>query len=455
MNGPAPAEGSLRFGRVLRLSLPIILSNLSIPLMGAVDTAVMGHLPDAAYIGGVALGGLVINYVYWSFGFLRMSTTGYVAQANGARDGQELRHVTTRAVLLALVLGAVVVALQGPIAALALAVLDGSDRVKALARDYVLVRIWGTPATLITYIAWGWFIGMQRTRAVLAFTVGQNALNAALAFAFVFGLGWGVKGVAAATLIAECASALIGAWFVWRGHARFGGRWRAPGLLDRAKLVGLFHANGNMFLRTLLLLTGFAWFGSQGAAQGDVVIAANTVLSTFIVFAAFGLDGFANAAEALVGGAVGARNRTAFRAAVSVTTQWAAGMALLAAAAVVALGPAIIELMTTHEPVRAEARRYLLWAAAYPLVAVWCFQLDGIFIGATRTAEMRNGAVVAVGAMLATGYALMPDLGNHGLWAAMLAFAAARGLTLALWYPRLLAQFGPVAEDGAGRAKSL
>ncbi|MCW5770866.1 MAG: MATE family efflux transporter [Rhodospirillaceae bacterium] len=411
--------------------------------MGAVDTAVMGHLPDAAYIGGVALGGLVINYVYWSFGFLRMSTTGFVAQANGARDGQELRHVTLRAVLLALVLGAFILALQRPIADLALVVLDGSDKVKALARDYVLVRIWGTPATLITYIAWGWFIGMQRTRAVLAFTVGQNALNAVLAIWFVQGLGWGIKGVAAATLIAECSSAMIGCLIVWRGHSRFGGSWKAPGLFDRRKLAGLFHANGNMFLRTLLLLTGFAWFGSQGARQGDLVIAANTVLSTFIVFAAFGLDGFANAAEALVGGAVGARDRAAFRAAVAMTTAWAAAVAAAAALVILVVGPAVIDLMTVHEAVRAEARRFLFWAALYPLVAVWCFQLDGIYIGATRTAEMRNGAVLAVGGMLAVGYGLMPSLGNHGLWAALLAFAAIRGLTLGLWYPRLLAQFGP------------
>src|SRR5262245_12719977 len=199
----SPATG---FGRVFRLSLPIIVSNLSIPLMGAVDTAVMGHLPDAAYIGGVALGALFFSYVYWSLSFLRMGTTGFVAQANGARDDQELRHITGRGVLLALALGAAIVALQITLTAVALAVLDGSARVKYLTRDYILVRIWGAPATLMLYVAMGWFIGRQRMRTVLVLTVFQNALNAALALLFVVELGWGIKGVAGATLIAEYAA---------------------------------------------------------------------------------------------------------------------------------------------------------------------------------------------------------------------------------------------------------
>jgi MATE family multidrug resistance protein len=433
----------VRYGRVFRLSLPIILSNLSVPLMGAVDTAVMGHLPDPAYIGGVALGALVFTYVYWGFGFLRMATTGFVAQAQGAGDHQELRHVTLRGTLLALGLGAAIVALQLPLTALALGVLEGSARVKELARDFVLVRIWGAPATLFVYVVLGWLIGMQRMRTVLALTVFQNALNAGLALLFVLEFGWGIKGVAGATLAAEFAAALAGSALLWRAHRRLGGRWGGPGLFDRAKLAGTFRVNGDIFLRTLFLVTGFAWFTSQGAGQGDVVLAANAILITFIAFAAYGLDGFAHAAETLVGAAVGARDRLGFEATVRVTTISAAVVAAGSVLFFLAAGPLLIDTMTGIGAVRAAAREFLPWAALYPAVAVWCFQLDGIYIGATRTPEMRNGMALALGVFLALGYALMPALGNHGLWLAFTGFAAARGVFLGLWYPRLLRRFEP------------
>ncbi len=410
-------------------------------MIGAVDTAVMGHLPDAAYIGGVALGGLFFSYVYWGFSFLRMATTGFVAQAHGAGDDQELRHITSRGILLALILGAALIALQLPLTALALAVLEGSVRVKDLARDYILVRIWGAPATLALYVAMGWLIGRQRMRTVLALTVFQNGLNAALALLFVVQLGWGIKGVAAATLIAEYASGAVAAAALWRAHERLGGRWGGAGLLGRAKLLSAFRVNGDIFLRTLCLVTGFAWFVSQGAGQGDVALAANAILVTFITFAAFGLDGFAHAAETLAGAAIGARDGSAFRAAVRVSTVWAAGVAVGASLFFWAAGPGVIDVMTGIDAVREAARVYLPWAAFYPLAAVWCFQLDGIYIGATRTAEMRNGMAVATAAFLALGYALMPSFGNHGLWAAFTAFAAFRGLILGWWYPRLLVQF--------------
>lgn len=441
MNPGAPSAHAGTGRAVVRLALPIILSNLSIPMIGAVDTAVMGHLPDAAYIGGVALGALFFSYIYWGFGFLRMATTGFVAQAHGAGDDQELRHITARGMLLALTLGAALVALQLPLSSLAFAVLEGSARVKELARDYVLVRIWGAPATLALYVAMGWLIGRQRMRTVLALTVFQNGLNAALAVLFVVTFGWGIQGVAAATLVAEYASAAVAAAVLWRAHERLGGRWGGAGLLDRAKLLSAFRVNRDIFLRTLCLVTGFAWFVSQGAGQGDVALAANAILVTFVTFAAFGLDGFAHAAETLAGAAIGARDGSAFRAAVRTSTAWAAGVAAGAGLLFWAAGPALVDTMTGIDAVRAAARVYLPWAAVYPLVAVWCFQLDGIYIGATRTAEMRDGMALATAAFLALGYALAPRFGNHGLWAAFMAFAAFRGLILGWWYPRLLVQF--------------
>ncbi len=423
------------------MSLPMILSNLSVPLMGMVDTAVLGHLPDAAYVGGVALGGLFFTYVYWGFGFLRMATTGYIAQAYGARDYQELRHVTLRGAMLAFAIGALIVALQLPLSALGLGLLEGSTRVKGLASDFILIRIWGAPASLFGYVVLGWLIGMQRMRTVLVLTVLQNLLNAALSLTFVVGFGWGIKGAATATLIAEISASVLGGAILLRAHRVIPGRWGGAHLLNRAKLLGMFRANRDMFFRTLLLVSGFAFFTSQSAGQGDAILAANTILLTFIAFIAFGLDGFAHSAETLVGVAIGARNLEAFRAAVRVTTAWAAGVAIAAAFALLFAGPALINLMTSLEDVRAAARPYLVFAAIYPLAAVWCFQLDGIYIGATRTAEMRNGAVLALAGLVAFSYALTPFFGNSGLWVAFDGFAALRGLFLALWYPRLLVQF--------------
>ncbi len=424
--------------QVWALVVPIILSNLTVPLMGAVQTGVMGHLPDPAYIGGVALGALFFNYIYWVFGFLRMATTGFVAQAKGAGDEQELRAVTVRGTLLAFLIGALLIALQAPLAEAAFALMGGSAKVESFGRDYVAVRIWGAPAALLSYVALGWLIGMAHMRTVLALTFFQNGLNVVLALWFVVELGWGIAGVALATLISEVAGALIAAVAVWHAHRGRPGRWFGPHLFDRARLFGLLHVNGNIFLRTLCLVSGFAWFASQGARQGDVVLAANAVLLNLMFIASYGLDAFANAAETLVGGAIGARDRAGLSRAVRVTTIWAGGIALLAGAAFALFGPGLINLLTTIDAVRAESLRYLPWAVALPVVAVWCFQFDGIYIGATRTVEMRNGMALAVVLLLALGYGLMPVLGNHGLWAAFMAFFAVRGLLMWLWYPRIL-----------------
>jgi MATE family multidrug resistance protein len=438
----APQPASLTHGTVWRLTAPIVLSNLTQPLMGMVDTAVMGHLPDPAYIGAVALGALVFSYVYWAFGFLRMATTGFVAQAHGAADDQALRHATARGAILALVIGGLVVALQAPLTGAALALLGGSDKVRGLAATYVETRIWGAPAALLTYVALGVLIGLQRVRTVLVLAVTQNAVNAALALLFVLELDWGVRGVAAATLAAEHVGAAIGLVAVWRALAGRGGRWGGPNLFDRARLLGTLKVNGDIFLRTLCLVTAFAWFASQGARQGDVTLAANAVLMNFLMLASHGLDAFAHTAESLVGAAIGAGDRRALARAVALTTAWSAGLAAIASIVFLAAGGAVIDLSTGIADVRDEARRFLPWAALAPVVAVWCFQFDGIYIGATRTAEMRNGMALALALLLALGYGLMPVWGNHGLWLALLGFFALRGATLALWYRRIPASLG-------------
>jgi MATE family multidrug resistance protein len=408
-----------------------------VPLLGAVDTAVMGHLPDPAYIGGVAIGGLVFSYIYWGFGFLRMGTTGFVAQAEGAKDADEIRAVLARGLLLAGGFGGLVIALQLPIALAAFAIIEASAKVEGLAETYLFIRIWGAPAALANYVAIGWLIGMQRTGATFVLTLFLNGTNIVLSLLFVIGFGWGIAGVAAATLIAEWSAALLALALIGARLKHVGGAWRWALIRARERLIRMVRVNFDIFIRTLCLLTAFAWFTAQGAKFGDTVLAANAVLLIFQTFIGHGLDGFAHAAEALVGSAIGARDRAAVREAVRVSTIWAGIVAALFALVYLAGGTLIVAILTNIETVRATAHVYLVYVIVSPLLSVWSYQLDGIFIGATRTAEMRNAMMISLAAFIAAERILTPIYANHGLWIALLIFMVVRALTLGLWYPRI------------------
>jgi len=423
--------------RIWALAGPIILSNISTPLLGAVDTAVMGHLPDAAYIGGVAVGAVIFNFLYWGFGFLRMGTTGFTAQAYGAGDADELRLSLARPLLLAVALGAAIILLQAPIGLAAFALMDASAQVEGLAGDYFAIRIWSAPAALINYTVLGWLLGTRRAMAVLLLQVVLNGLNIALDLLFVIGFGWGIEGVALASLLAEVAAALLGFVIVARALRVHGGTWDWAAVLRRERLVALFRVNRDILIRTLCLVFAFAYLTARGAAMGDVVLAGNAILIQLQQFAAYGLDGFAHAVEVLAGAALGARSRAAFRRAVAVSTVWALATATLLSAAYLFAGNSIIALFTDLAEVRAAASSYLPWLIVSPLVSVWSFQLDGIYIGATRTPEMRNGMIISLAVFLLACWLLISLWGNHGLWLAFTIFMAARGVTLALWYPRL------------------
>ncbi len=438
--GGPPTPGGATGGwhrRVWRIAGPVMLSNVSVPLLGVVDTAVVGHLPEPIYLGAVALGALVFTYVYWGFNCLRMATTGFTAQAFGAGEADEIRATLARGLLLALLLGALVVVLQGPIIAAALGLIEASDEVERLTAAYYDIRVWAVPAGLVNYVALGWFIGLRKVRAMFGLQIFMNGLNMVLDLAFVIGLGWGVEGVAWASLIAEYAAAILALVLVRRTLEGMGGAWRRERVLDRARLARTLAVNRDIFLRTLCVVSAFAFFTAQGARMGDVVLAVNAVLLHFFTLMSFALDGFAYAAEALVGSAVGARDRGALRRAVRVSTAWALALAVLFTALYAAAGSALVALITDLGEVRAAARAYLPWAVALPLVSVWSFQLDGIFIGATRGREMRNAMLISLLVYLVLALALMPPLGNHGLWLSLLLFMALRGLTLARHYPAL------------------
>lgn len=422
---------------VLSIAVPVMLSNVSTPLIGVVDTAVVGRFPDPAQIGAVALASLVFTFVFWAFGFLRMGTTGLTAQALGARDDDELLACLGRSLLIALAVGIGLIVLQWPIREAAFALLDGGPQVEPLARDYFDIRIWAAPATLANYALLGWFIGLGRTDIGLVLQLVLNLTNMALDVVFVIGFGWGVSGVALGTLAAELVAAgvglLIASYFV-RDRS---GRWSLDRVLRGDRLQRTIAVNRDIMIRSLALIFVFLWFVAQGAKQGEVILAANAVLMHFVSVSAFFLDGLAFAAEALVGRAVGAGRRAAFSAAAFITTVWAAAAAMLLSIVLALAGPVIIDLLTVDPGTRAAARLYMPWAAAAPLLGVWAFQLDGIFIGATRTADMRKAMLASLAIFLAAWWALQP-FGNHGLWAAMYVSYVTRIATLMRYYPALL-----------------
>ncbi len=422
---------------ILSVAVPVMISNASTPLIGIVDTGVVGQIPDPVYIGAVAVGSLVFTFVFWAFGFLRMGTTGLTAQALGARDTDEISACLGRALLVAVAAGAALVLLQWPIRETAFALLSGSADVEGLAREYFDIRIWAAPATLTNYALLGWFIGLGRTDIGLVLQLILNLSNMALDALFVLGFGWDVQGVALGTLIAECLAATIGLVIAVRHLHGVGGHWSMARLFDTARLRRTLAVNGDIMLRSLALIAVFVWFMAQGAKQGDVILAANAVLMHFISVGAFFLDGLAFATEALVGRALGAAHRAGLKAAASMTTLWAAGVAVLLSVAFITFGTMFIDILMVDPAARQAARTYLLWAAGAPMLGVWAFQLDGIFIGATRTVDMRNAMLASLAIFFAAWWVLLP-FGNHGLWAALYVHYLARIGTLWFYYPGLV-----------------
>ena len=419
------------------MALPVIISNVSTPLIGIVDTGVVGQIPDPAYIGAIAVGALIFTFVFWAFGFLRMATTGLTAQTWGAGDIDEVCANLGRALLVAVAAGAALIAVQWPIREAAFLAIDGSAQVELLARRYYDIRIWSAPATLANYALLGWFIGLGRTGTGLALQLVLNVTNIVLDALFVLEFGWDVQGVALGTLLAECLAAVVGLVIARRHIRRMGGRWSLTQWLDAPRLRHTVAVSRDIMIRSLALIFVFAWFTAQGAKQGDVVLAANAVLMHFVSAGAYLLDGFAFATEALVGRALGAAQRAGLRVAVRIATVWAVATAGFIAIIVAALGAHFADILTVDSAVRDAARVYLPWAAAAPLLGVWAFQLDGIFIGATRAADMRRAGLASLAIFLAAWWALTP-LGNHGLWASLYVHYVARTGTLLYYYPGLI-----------------
>ncbi|WP_386680710.1 MATE family efflux transporter [Loktanella sp. R86503] len=428
--------------RVLHIALPVVISNATVPILGVVDTGVVGQLGQAAPIGAVGIGAIILTAIYWIFGFLRMGTSGLTAQAVGANDAPEVAALLSRALMIGLAAGTVIIAAQALLFAGAFAISPASAEVESLARQYMGIRVWSAPAAIALYGITGWLIAQERTGAVLAIQVLMNGANIALDLLFVLHLDWGVPGVAWATFLAEWGGFALGLWLC--RAAFLVPAWRDwPRVFDRAKLTRMSIVNGDIMIRSILLQAIFVSFLFWGADFGDVQLAANQILLQFLHVTSYALDGFAIAAESLVGQALGRRNRRALRRAALLTSGWAAGICAALALAFALAGGLIIDTMTTAPDVQIAARHYLPYMVAAPLAGLAAWMLDGIFIGATRTTDMRNMMVISALLYFACVIPLMAAFGNHGLWLGLLAAFVFRGITLGLRYPALERSAGP------------
>ena len=425
--------------RIWAIAGPAILANISGPLVGIVDTWALGHLPDPRFLGAIAVGSFVFHFVYWSLGFLRMGTTGLAAQAFGQGDADLSREILLRSLGLGLAFAGLILVLQAPILAGLFLLLDPSPETAGLALAYCRIRIWAVPAILLRIAVIGFLVGTQRVRLALLVEVALNLVNAALTVLFVARLGLGIEGAGLASLMAEIFAGALALAIAFRviGLRAALATLRSVEFRRAAAFGRLLSVNGYIFLRTLFLQLAFALLWRVSAGLGPLTLAANQVLIQFLMLTSFGLDGFAYAAEALVGAAKGRRNRSYFTQTVRLTTLWAMVAAGLYCLGYFAFGHSIIAAFTDLEAVREAAGAHLIWLAAMPVLSVWSYQLDGIFIGATETRAMMLTMLAALLAYAAALASLVPAFGNHGLWAAMAVFLAARGLGLGLAYPRL------------------
>jgi len=414
----------------------MILSNVSAPLLGMVDTGVTGHLDSAVYLGAVAVGATIFGFLYTGFNFLRMGTTGIAAQQYGAGDNDGLRVSLGQAVIVANLIALLLILLQVPVGRFAMQLIGADADVQVYALEYFSIRIWSAPGTLTNFVMMGWFLGLQNARVPLLIFLAINLTNVVLDLVFVLGLGMKVDGVALASVIAEYTGLAVALLFAARELRKHTGHWPLASLFKVRAYAAFFAVNGNLLVRTMALMFTFAFVTAQGARLGGIILAANAVLMNIQLLTSMALDGFAHATEALVGKAVGQRNRQALKQSVRLALKWslifAAGFSLL----YFLFGPQLIGVLTDLADVRQTAIRYLPWLILSPLVSVWSFLYDGVYVGATRAREMRNIMVFSTVFVFLPAWYLLQGYGNHGLWLAFTLFMASRGICMHIVYHR-------------------
>ncbi len=424
---------------ILRLAIPNIISNLSVPLLGVVDTALVGHLDEVYYLGALAVGGMIFNFLFWGFGFLRMGTTGLTAHQYGAENRSEMILILGRVQLVALGLGLLILLLKEPIAALSFWIIDSSREVEIYSLVYYDIRIFTAPAVLALYGLKGWFLGMQNAKYPMVITIFHNLLNIVLNIFFIHVMGMDVEGVAWGTLISTWIALIFAIYLFFRKYGNLLHHYIPKDFLETSELVKFFTVNRDIFIRTLCLIFTFSFFTVQSAAQGDLVLAANTILLQLWMVASYGIDGFAYSAESLVGRFMGGRQPEKLKKAVLYTMGWGLGLGLFGSLVYGLFGTQIVGIFTHQEDVIELASVVLFWTVLAPLVASASYIWDGVFIGATATAPMRNTMMLATALVFLPVYYLGTHfIGIHGLWLAMVSFMLARGVALTYYAPRYI-----------------
>lgn len=421
----------------LALAIPLTISTMTQPLLGAVDTAVVGQLPDPAYIGGVAVGTLIFNTLYWVFGFLRVSTSAFAAQANGASDPVQEVLALSRPFALALIVGLIFILLQWPIEYAALSLIAPESDVSQFAAEYFRIRIWGAPFTLMNYVILGWLMGMAKIKESLFLQVMMNVLNMILAILFAHVFSFAVKGVAIATLISEMTAFLIGVMIVWKALPF---KWKVPSvqsLIDTESMKKMFHVNKDLFIRTICLLVVINMFTAKGASFGTEFLAANAVLFQIHYIMAYFFDGFANASSILVGKAVGSNDEKLYKKALTLSWQWSLIIALIIASTYGLFQEQIIGLFTNLSSVIELSSKYGTWLIIYPIVACFGLVIYGVFTGATEIAPVRNSMFYAMIVFIIVQITVTPVWHNHGLWLAFIVYTIGRSAFLVMYIPRL------------------
>ncbi len=421
----------------LALAIPLIVSTMTTPLLGAVDTAVVGQLPNPAYIGAVAVGTMIFNTMYWLFGFLRVSTSGFAAQAHGANHDLQGMLALMRPFLIAIAVGIGFILFQGPIEYAALSLINPASDVRTFASDYFNIRIWGVPFTLLNYVILGWLMGMSMIKVSLLLQVFMNLMNIALDLLFVHVFSWAVSGVAIATLLSEVTASIIGLMIIWKASPV---ELKFPPLkevFDMVSLKKMMTVNRDLFIRTICLLTVFNLFTAKGASFGTEVLAANAVLIQIHYMMAYLFDGFANASSILVGKAIGSRDVSLYKKTLKLSCQWAVFSSLLIAGTYYLYSEGMIRLFTRIPAVMDLANTYGAWLILFPLAASFGIILYGVFTGATEAAPVRNSMILALTVYLAIQLTAVPNMNNHGLWLAFIAFSLGRSVFLAMYVPSL------------------
>lgn len=423
--------------KILQLAIPSIVSNITVPLLGLIDVAIVGHLGSAAYIGAIAVGGMLFNIIYWLFGFLRMGTSGMTSQAFGQRDLKEVTRVLLRAVGVGLFIALCLLLLQYPIRKIAFLLIDATLEVRELATVYFNICVWGAPAVLGLYGFAGWFIGMQNSRFPMFIAITQNVVNIVASLSFVYLLDMKIEGVALGTLIAQYAGLFMASllWLRYYGRLKIRFLWRE--IVGRTAMRRFFQVNSDIFFRTLCLVVVTTFFTSTGARQGDVVLAVNTLLMQLFTLFSYIMDGFAYAGEAMTGRYVGAQNKSALQRMIRLLFRWGWGLSLFFTVLYMIGGQGFLGLLTNDATVIKAAGNYYYWVLAIPLAGFAAFLWDGILIGATATRLMLYSMLVASGMFFVVYYLFYGIMGNHALWMAFLIYLSLRGgMQWGLWHRR-------------------